>query len=205
MVIRTVTIGPLETNCYIVIDEATNKAIVIDPGDEPDRIMETAEGAKILYIVLTHAHFDHVGAVADLKNITGAKVIIHAEELEMYETARDQAAFWGYQMEPLPPPDILFKEGDELSFGNVGFVVIHTPGHTPGSICLYSNGVVITGDTLFRGSVGRTDFPGGDINQLRASFRKLMGLPDETAVLAGHGPPSTIGVERVENLFSMEI
>jgi glyoxylase-like metal-dependent hydrolase (beta-lactamase superfamily II) len=204
MIIKTVPAGPLEANCYIVLDPATKKAMVVDPGDEPDRIEELTRDLDVLYIVLSHAHFDHVGAVAEIKKATGAKLALHEEEVQIYETARDQALFWGYELDPLPEPDLTLKEGDELRVGGLIFRVLHTPGHSPGGICLYGEGVVFTGDTLFAGSVGRTDFPGGDMGRLKASFRRLMGLPEETRVLSGHGPPSTIGEERSGNPFSME-
>jgi glyoxylase-like metal-dependent hydrolase (beta-lactamase superfamily II) len=204
MIIKTIAVGQLEANCYIIADEETQKAIIVDPGDEPDTILEQAEGLDVQYIVLTHAHFDHVGAVAEIKEATGAAIALHEADRQTYEDVKEHAAFWGFMLEPPPPPDVLLKEGDEIQAGNMGFVVIHTPGHSPGSICLYTDGVVLTGDTLFAGSVGRTDFPGGDIGLLRESFRRLMGLPEETAVMSGHGPASTIGREREENMFSME-
>lgn len=204
MIIKTVPAGPLEANCYIVLDEGTKKAMVVDPGDEPDRIEELTRDLDVLYIVLSHAHFDHVGALAEIREATGAKVALHEKEVEVYDTAKDQASFWGYDMDPLPEPDLTLKDGQELRVGGMSFRVLHTPGHSPGGISLYGEGVVFTGDTLFAGSVGRTDFPGGDMGQLRASFRRLMELPGETRVLAGHGPPSTIEREREENLFSRE-
>jgi glyoxylase-like metal-dependent hydrolase (beta-lactamase superfamily II) len=204
LIIRTVPVGALEANCYIIAEEETGRAMIIDPGDEPDRILELAEGLQVQFIVLTHAHFDHVGAVAELKEATGARVALHEADQEVYGSVADQAAFWGYKLPSLPPPDILLKEGDELAFGKVVFTVIHTPGHTPGGICLYSESLVITGDTLFAGSVGRTDFPGGSLSHLKASFRRLMALPDDTTVLSGHGSASTIGRERVQNMFARE-
>jgi hydroxyacylglutathione hydrolase len=202
MTIKTVPAGPLEANCYVVIDEASNKAMVVDPADEPDRIEELTRGLEVLYIVLSHAHFDHVGAVAEIKQATGAAV--HEGELEVYESVKDQAFLWGYEMDPLPEPDLTLKEGDELRVGALSFRVLHTPGHSPGGICLYGEGVVFTGDTLFAGSVGRADLPGGNPEQLKASFRRLMGLPEATRVLSGHGPSTTVGRERSENPFSLE-
>lgn len=204
MIIKTIPVGPLEANCYVVADENTKEALVIDPGDEPDRIMDILEGLKVRHIVLTHAHFDHAGAVPDIKVETGAAIAIHKDELEIYGAAKDMAAFWGYELDPLPPPDVLLKEGDELKVGGYAFTVLHTPGHSPGSISLYGNGIVFTGDTLFAGSVGRTDFPGGDIGKMKASFRRLLSLPDNTRVLSGHGPETTIGREKTENFFVQE-
>ncbi len=207
MFLQGIVVGPLQVNCFIVADENSNEAIVIDPGDEPDRILEVVKdnNLKVKYIVCTHAHFDHIGAVTEIKEETGAKIIIHKDELEIYEGARDQAAFWGYELAPLPEPDIFVNEGDNIGFGNLSFVVIHTPGHSPGGISLYSENVVFTGDTLFAGSVGRTDFYGGDIERLRKSFVRLLSLPPETKVFSGHGPSSTIQREKTGNFFLGEV
>lgn len=206
MFIKRLVVGPLEVNCYIIGNEKGN-AIVIDPGDEPDRIIEVIKnnGLIIDYIICTHGHFDHVGAVPDLKNATDAKVLIHKDELEIYQAARDMAAFWGYEVEDLPDPDIFVSEGHNIKAGDLNFMVLHTPGHSPGGICLYGEGLVLTGDTLFAGSVGRTDFYGGDMNQLKNSFNRLMALPEETKVLPGHGPESTIGEEKRENPFALDL
>lgn len=204
MLIKTIPVGPLESNCYVMADEETKQAIIVDPGDEPDMILEQAEGLKVLYIVLTHAHFDHIGAVNDIKEATGAEVALHEADSQIYESAKEHAAFWGFTLEPPAPPDILLHEGDELLVGGLSFAVIHTPGHSPGSICLYTDGTVITGDTLFAGSVGRTDLPGGDIKQMKKSFRRLLSLPDDTTVLPGHGSSTTIGIEKEHNMFVAE-
>ncbi len=204
MIIKTLPVGQLESNCYIIADEDTLKAIVIDPGDEPDRIIEDLDGLTVEHIVLTHAHFDHAGAVGEIKNATGAKIVIHENEKEHYAGIKDQGAFWGFNLSDLPEPDTFVKDGDEIVLGSFAFTVIHTPGHTPGGICLYLPEVVITGDTLFRGSVGRTDFPGGSIAELKNSFKRLMTLPDDTQVLPGHGPASTIGHEKSMNMFSAQ-
>lgn len=207
MLIKSIVVGPLEVNCFIVADEGSKKAMVVDPGDEPDRIMDTIKNNDFVveYIICTHGHFDHVGAVSDLKKETDAKVLIHNDELEIYDAAKDMAAFWGYDLDPLPDPDILVKEEESIKIGDLSFKVIHTPGHSPGGICLYGEGIVITGDTLFAGSVGRTDFHGGDMNRLKESFKRLMSLPENTRVLPGHGPETTIGREKRENMFSDEL
>ncbi len=204
MIIRNLVVGPLEANSFVIVDESSKRAMVVDPGDDPDRTMDVVNevGASVDYIVCTHAHFDHVGGLPEIVKETGAKIVIHADELEIYRSARDMAAFWGYDIEALPEPDLLVKDGDEIRCGALVFKILHTPGHSPGSICLFGEGVVITGDTLFAGSVGRTDFHGGDMNKLKESFNRLLSLPEDTEVLAGHGPASTIGRERSENFFS---
>lgn len=206
MLIRNITVGPLQANCFIIGDETSRQAIVIDPGDEPDLIMDVINENRleVSYIVCTHGHFDHVGAVSDIKEKTGAKVIIHKDEIEIYHAARDMAAFWGYEVERLPEPDMLVDDGDRIGVGNTNFTILHTPGHSPGGICLYGDDIIVTGDTLFAGSVGRTDFYGGDMNKLRESFNRLMSLPDETRVLPGHGPDSTIGIEKKDNPFASD-
>ncbi len=207
MIVKSITVGPLEVNTFIIGDPDSREALLIDPGDEPDRIIDLlrSEDLGLKQIICTHAHFDHVGAIPEIKKETGAAILIHKDEAEIYEAARDMAAFWGYDIDPLPAPDGFLKEGDSVSIGDLSFMVIHTPGHSPGGLCLYGNGVVITGDTLFAGSVGRTDFPGGDINKLKESFRRLMELPDDTEVLPGHGPRSAIGIEKRENFFRNEL
>ncbi len=202
-----IPVGPLQSNAYIIGDEETKQAVVIDPGDEGDRILEVAKAnnLEIKEIICTHAHFDHVGAAADIKRETGATIIMHKEDLETYSLAKDQAAFWGYQVDDLPQPDGFVDEGDEIKIGSLSFMVMHTPGHSKGGICLYGEGVVITGDTIFKGSIGRTDFPGGSIEELKRSFRRIIELPDDTRVLSGHGPETTIGYEKQTNFFMSEI
>lgn len=207
MLIKTLIVGPLQVNCYIISDESTKKTIIVDPGDEPDRILDIIRdnNLHLLYIVCTHGHFDHVGAVGDIKKETAAEILIHKDEAIIYHAARDMAAFWGYDIDPLPEPDRFIKDKDIITAGDLRFEVLHTPGHSPGGICLYGNNIVITGDTLFEGSVGRTDFYGGDMQKLKESFKRLMSLPEDTRVLPGHGDETTIGKEKRQNMFSEEL
>ena len=207
MVIRKLVVGPLENNCFMIADEKTAECLVTDPGDEPDRILDLIKenNFKVKYILCTHAHFDHVGALPEVKEETGAKIVLHSDDLVIYRNATEAAKSWGFEIDPLPEPDLLVSEGDILRLGALEFRVLHTPGHSPGGICIYGEGILITGDTLFAGSVGRTDLYGGDVKKLKTSFKRLMSLPDETRVLPGHGPESTIGRERTGNFFSHEI
>ncbi|MDA8172213.1 MAG: MBL fold metallo-hydrolase [Nitrospiraceae bacterium] len=200
---KVLEVGPLAANCIIVWEKISAGAVVVDPGDEPDRIMDFINNSalKVKYIVCTHAHFDHVGAIPEVKAATGAPVAVHADELEIYQGVKDQAALWGYSLAPLPPPDVLLRDGDFINIGALRFEVIHTPGHSPGGICLYGENVAITGDTLFAGSIGRTDFYGGDYGLIMRSLRRLAALPEDTLLLPGHGPSSTIGEEIKNNPF----
>jgi len=206
MFIKKFVVGPLECNCYLIVDEHSKEALVIDPGDEPDRIIDFIHenSLHIKHIVCTHAHFDHVGALSDIKQETGASIIIHQEEQEIYRNTREQAVLWGFEVDDLPEPDMFVSEGSELEIGGLRFKILHTPGHSPGGICLFGEGVLITGDTLFAGSVGRTDLFGGKLDTLKDSFKRLMSLPDQTEILPGHGPETTIGKEKKENFFSLE-
>ncbi len=207
MVIRKLVVGPLENNCFMIADEKTAECLVTDPGDEPDRILDLIKenDFKVKYILCTHAHFDHVGALPEVKEETRAKIVLHSDDLVIYKNATEYAKSWGFEIDALPEPDLLVSEGDILRLGALEFKVLHTPGHSPGGICIYGEGILITGDTLFAGSVGRTDLYGGDVKKLKTSFKRLMSLPDETRVLPGHGPESTIGRERTGNFFSHEI
>jgi glyoxylase-like metal-dependent hydrolase (beta-lactamase superfamily II) len=206
MILEKFVVGPLEENTYVIADEATKEAIVIDPGDESDRVVDFIKdiGLQAKSIICTHAHFDHVGATGDIKKATGGKILIHRNDMEVYETAKDQAAFWGYDIDDIPHPDGFLDEGDDIRVGNLNFKVMHTPGHSPGGICLYGEGILLTGDTIFKGSVGRTDFPGGSAEELKKSFRRLLGLPEDTKIYSGHGPDTSVGVEKKTNFFVSE-
>ncbi|MCE5312099.1 MAG: MBL fold metallo-hydrolase [Nitrospiraceae bacterium] len=206
MIIETLAVGPLQANCHIIGDEETKKALVVDPGDEPKKILSALRkhGLEVDRIVCTHGHFDHVGAAGEIKKAAGGILMLHESELGIYSAAAEMAAFWGYKFGEPVQPDSYLAEGDQLNIGRLTFNVLHTPGHSPGGICLYGEGIILAGDTLFAGSVGRTDFPGGSMHMLKASFRKLMDLPGSLVVLSGHGPSTTIGEERTDNMFAHE-
>jgi hydroxyacylglutathione hydrolase len=204
MNVRKVVVGPLEVNCYIVEDEGTREAMVIDPGDDAAAILKVIEskGLRVKYIVNTHAHFDHVGANKQIKDATGAEIVIHEQDAALLNATKDQARMFGMTAPSSPKADRYVKHGDVLTVGGISLRVLHTPGHSSGGISLVGGGVVFTGDALFAGSIGRTDLLGGDLMTLITSIKEnLMTLPDETVVLSGHGPQSTIGEERRENPF----
>jgi glyoxylase-like metal-dependent hydrolase (beta-lactamase superfamily II) len=207
MIIKKLVVGPLENNCFVIADEKSKECFVVDPADEPDRIIDfiNENNMKVKYIICTHAHFDHVGAVPEIKKETEAKLVIHRYDLNIYRSSKNHAALWGFEIDPLPEPDLFVSEGEVLQIGNLRFEILHTPGHSPGGICIYGEGILITGDTLFAGSVGRTDLPGGDRESLKKSFIRLMSLSDAVKVFPGHGPESTVGKERTDNFFSHEI
>ncbi len=205
MIVKSLAVGPIMANCFIVGCEDTQEAVVIDPGDEADRIlMSLAESKlKLKYILNTHGHFDHVAANKKMKDVTGADVIIHALDAPMLSQISASASMWGLAADDSPPPDRTVAEGDMINFGNLSLKVIHTPGHTQGGISFYADGCVFVGDTLFAGSIGRTDFEGGNLETLLASIReKLFRLADDTRVLTGHGPETTIGSEKQYNPFA---
>lgn len=191
-------------NCYILGCERTRSAAVIDPGDEADRILlKLAEdNLRLEYIINTHGHFDHVGANGPLKKATGAEIVIHPADAPMLAQLGRTAASFGLSVENSPPPDRTVGEGDVISFGDISLKVLHTPGHSPGGISLYTDGMVFVGDTLFAGSIGRTDLPGGDFNTLIAAIKtKLFPLGDDVLVYTGHGPETTVGREKRANPF----
>ena len=207
MIIKKLVVGSLENNCYIITDENTNECFITDPGDEPDRILDLIHKNNLImkYIICTHAHFDHVAAIPEIKEETKARIVLHRDDVGIYNSSKEHARLWGFELESQPAPDRFVSEGDSVEVGDLRFEVLHAPGHSPGGICLYGEGIVITGDTLFAGSVGRTDLPGGDIRKLKQSFKRLMSLADGVRVLPGHGPESTIGRERADNFFVSEI
>jgi hydroxyacylglutathione hydrolase len=204
MIFETVIVGQLAVNCYILGCERTGKGIVIDPGADADRILPVLSklGLKIIHVVNTHGHFDHVGGNGEILKVTGADLLLHEADVPLLSRAVATAAAYGLPAENSPHPDEYLLDGMTIPFGDYELRVLHTPGHTPGGCCLYSEGMVITGDTLFADSVGRTDFPGGSLEALMESIHsKLLTLPDDTIVHPGHGPASTIGRERVRNPY----
>ena len=206
--VQTLVVGPLQTNCSIVADQAAGQAVVVDPGDEAERIARALArtGAAAIVLLHTHAHFDHISGTAELAALTGAPIRLHAADLPLYDRLEEQASFFGIPAGPPLPPDAPISGGELIRFGNFSLRAIHTPGHTPGSMCFLLEGtepVLFSGDTLFRRSIGRTDLPGGDTEAILASIRgKLFALPGATPVVCGHGPGTTIEEERRLNPFA---
>jgi hydroxyacylglutathione hydrolase len=206
MILETFPVGPLQCNCTILGDETTGEAIVIDPGDEiasvHNRILSL--GLKLRQILITHAHIDHVGGAVRLKLLTGAPILLNENDLPLLQMMDQQAAWLGVSAPETAPPDERLIDGQRVGLENYSAHVIHTPGHTQGSVCLHfiPLKMVFAGDTLFAGSIGRTDLPGGDFEQIIDSIQaRLLKLPEDTRVIPGHGPATTIGIERKNNPF----
>lgn len=183
MLVKTIKVGALQTNCYIVIDEKSREAAVIDPGDEVSKILPEIKDLKVRYIILTHGHWDHLGAIDKVKKETRAPILMNPQD--------------GWAIKP----DQALKDGDEVKIGNLVFKVLHTPGHSMGSICLFRDGYLFSGDTLFAWGCGRTDIPGASIQEMKKSLKRLSVLPDETQVFPGHEESTTIRDEKERGTF----
>jgi len=206
MIHEILPVGPLACNCSILGDETTREALVIDPGDDIDEILGVVErhGLRVRLIVVTHAHIDHIGGAAKLKNSTGAPVLLNDGDLKIYEQIDVQAAWLGVSPPQRTDIDAPLRDGEWLRMGGLELEAFHTPGHTPGSVSLWmpAHKKLFAGDTLFRDSIGRTDLPGGDSRQILRSIReRLLPLPEETVVIPGHGEATTIGREKEFNYF----
>jgi hydroxyacylglutathione hydrolase len=206
MILESFPVGPLRCNCTLLGDEVTREAIVVDPGDNIPEVLSRLQkhGLTLRQIVITHAHIDHVGGAALLKKATGAPIFLNQQDLGLLSMMQMQADWLGVSTPQVEPPEASADDGLVLGLATLPAEVIHTPGHTPGSICLFFPGqhLLLAGDTLFAGSIGRTDLPGGDGRQILCSLRdRLLVLPDATRVLPGHGPETTIGEERQSNPF----
>jgi glyoxylase-like metal-dependent hydrolase (beta-lactamase superfamily II) len=201
LILKKLVVGPFASNCYIVGSESDKEGMIIDPGASAKQILRDVKdlGLSIRLIVMTHGHMDHIGALKGVKEATGAEVAIHADDARFL---RRLSLSTVYSLSFPPPPERLLGDGDSIDIGDLHFTVLHTPGHSPGGICLLGHGVLFSGDTLFNYGIGRTDFPGGSHQQLMNNINtKLMALSDDTVVYPGHGPGTTIGIERRGNPF----
>ena len=202
--VTTVVTGPFVENCFVAHDPETLDAVIIDPGDNAGRILRTVEqlGAKPLAVLLTHAHVDHAGAAGEILEKHAIPFLVHEEDQEWLDQLPAQARMFGVRAKPAPKPTGYFKDGETLTFGSIALKVIHTPGHTAGGVCFHAGKVLFAGDTLFAGSIGRTDLPGGDYDRIISSIvDRILPLGDDVVVYTGHGPETTVGIERRTNPF----
>jgi len=204
MIHQILAVGPLQCNCHILADEASKEAVIVDPGDDADEILRRVKGYTVRALLHTHCHFDHMTGTRAVAQSTGAEILIHKADKAYYDSLAGQYRMFGMPRpveDPLPVKRFL-EDGDKIDFGKHALTVIHTPGHTQGSCCFHAEGLVLSGDTLFRRSIGRTDLPGGNAQEELESIRKhLFTLDPETVVFPGHGPETRIADERAENPF----
>lgn len=201
MNLRTLSLGPLATNCYIIYD---NTAVIVDPAFEPENILEELEkiSVTLTHIIYTHAHLDHTGAGFELKDRTGAQVILGEKDMGIFNNSESSLKYWPELGGKSADPDRLVREGDKIISNGIQLEVLFTPGHTPGSISLFTPGIIFSGDTIFLNSVGRTDLPGGDFDELRKSIiNKIFTLDDNVQIYPGHGPKTSVGWEKNNNPF----
>jgi glyoxylase-like metal-dependent hydrolase (beta-lactamase superfamily II) len=203
VIVRAFTVGAFAENAYLVIDETTRRAVLVDPGDDGERLAAAAReaGAELEAIWVTHAHVDHVGGIAGVKRAADVPVYLHPAGRPLYDNAAQHGLLFGLVVEPPPPPEREIAPGEALRCGALEFQVMEAPGHAPGHVVIHGNGVAFVGDCLFAGSIGRTDLPLSNGAQLAESLERIMALPDDTVVYAGHGPATTIGEERATNPF----
>jgi hydroxyacylglutathione hydrolase len=205
VIIETTQLGPIGTNGYIIGDEVTHQAAVIDPGGDAPRVLAALKrrGLTATAIVVTHAHFDHIGGVRELVEATRAPFLVYEAELPVLQVAAERAsALFGIDVPQPPAPDRLLHHGEMVTLAGASFRVVHTPGHSPGHMCLISDGAAFVGDVIFQGGIGRTDLPGGDYDTLMRSIATyILPLPDDTVLYNGHGPATTVGHERRANPF----
>jgi glyoxylase-like metal-dependent hydrolase (beta-lactamase superfamily II) len=201
--ISVATVGAFQENCYLVSDRAANASVFVDPGAEGDRLAAMVErsGTALEAIWLTHAHLDHVGAIAELKRRWNVPVYLHPLDEPLYRAAERQAALYGLAFEQPPPADRTLGDGDVMTIGGLRFDVMHAPGHAPGHVVFHGHGVAFVGDCLFAGSIGRTDLPLSNPRELAASLERIVTLPEDTVVYPGHGPATTIREELRSNPF----
>ena len=205
--VLTFETGPLQENAYLVIDRASRDAAMVDPGDDADILISTIEkaDAQLKAIWLTHAHFDHVGAVKAVRHRFDVPVFLHAADIPMFEAGPFQAASYGLPFDGDEAPTERFVEGQGLRLGGLSFTVMHTPGHSPGHVTIHGHGIALVGDCLFAGSIGRTDLPFGNVADFGRSLLRIVALPQETRVLPGHGPATTVGDERRTNPYILDL
>lgn len=203
MNVETLTVGAFQENSYLVVDDRTRRAVIVDPGSEGDRLVEAIDksAAMLEAIWITHAHVDHVGAIASVKRRWDVPIYLHPLDRRLYDAASLQAQVYGVPFEEPPPPDREFADGQQLRLGDAELSVMHAPGHSPGHVVIHGRGIAFVGDCLFAGSIGRTDLPFSNPPQLAASLQRISALAPETLVYPGHGIDTTIAQERLSNPF----